>query len=73
MKLGIQNYWVFGLFSSSGVPETRKRFGNWICFRQVRGNGPNRVDAFSPENGNIQFPKRFLVSGIPDDGQGRKT
>jgi hypothetical protein len=35
-----QNYWVFGLFPSSGILENRKhgRFGNWICFRpQVKG------------------------------------
>jgi hypothetical protein len=35
-----KNYWVFGLFPSSGFLENRKkcRFGNWICFRpQVKG------------------------------------
>jgi hypothetical protein len=40
MVYNTQNYWVFGLFPSSGILGTRKtqRFGNWICFRpQVRG------------------------------------
>jgi hypothetical protein len=33
-----QNYWAFGLCSSSGTLKTRERFGSWICFRpQVRG------------------------------------
>jgi hypothetical protein len=38
MVYNTQNYWVFGLCSSSGILENRKqRFGNWICFRpQVR-------------------------------------
>jgi hypothetical protein len=36
------NYWVLGLYPSSGVLKTRKqRFGNWMCFRQqVRGETP---------------------------------
>jgi hypothetical protein len=39
MVYNTQNYWVFGLCPSSGIPEKRKqRFGNWICFRpQVKG------------------------------------
>jgi hypothetical protein len=34
-----QNYWIFGLCSSSCILTTRKqRFGNWICFHsQVIG------------------------------------
>jgi hypothetical protein len=37
MVYDAQNYWVFGLCPSSGILETSKHFGNWICFRpQVR-------------------------------------
>jgi hypothetical protein len=34
-----QNYWVWGLFPSSGILEIENTtFGNWICFRlQVKG------------------------------------
>jgi hypothetical protein len=31
MKYNTQNYWVFGLRPSSGIPETKTQpFGNWI-------------------------------------------
>jgi hypothetical protein len=37
MVYNTHNYWGFKLCPSSGILETRKRFGNWICFRpQVR-------------------------------------
>jgi hypothetical protein len=37
-KVYHKNYWVSGLCSTSGILNTKKRFGNWICFHyQVRG------------------------------------
>jgi hypothetical protein len=46
MVYNTQNYWVFGIFPSSGILETRKtqHFGNWICFHpQVRGKTPTHL------------------------------
>jgi hypothetical protein len=40
MEYNTQNYWVFGLYPSSGILKHYKtqRFGNWICLRlQVKG------------------------------------
>jgi hypothetical protein len=38
MVYNTQNYWIFGLYPSSGIPIQKiQHFGNWICFcRQVR-------------------------------------
>jgi hypothetical protein len=68
----VQNYWVFGLWPSSGVLDI------------LENTTLRKLDLF-PSSGEgedmysvgkqIQFSKRFcfLVSGIPDDGQSPKT
>jgi hypothetical protein len=53
MVYNTQNYWVFGLFPSSGILETRKQrcFGNWICLRlQVKG------EKISSQLGSLERP-----------------
>jgi hypothetical protein len=60
-----QNYWVFGLCSSSGIQETRKqRFGNWICFRpQVGRETPTLLGAIEKANLNHwTTPVRFIAA-----------
>jgi hypothetical protein len=42
-----QNYWVSGTHSLSGMLNTRKRFGNWICFHpQVDGYSRDFINCY---------------------------
>jgi hypothetical protein len=61
MVYNTQNYWVFGLFPSSGILENTKqktrRFGNWICFcLQVRGE-----DSYSVGPLRLALPKGLIT------------
>jgi hypothetical protein len=51
-----QNYWVFGLFPSPGILGTRDRDVSETGTVSVLGSLPP-----TPEDGNIQFPKRRVL------------
>jgi hypothetical protein len=53
MVYNTQNYWVFGLFPSSGILENM-RFGNSICFRpQVKVRGKTLTQLSPLEGANL--------------------
>jgi hypothetical protein len=53
MVYNTQNYWDLGLRTSSGILETRERFGNWICFRpKVREQAPTLLGPLERDNLN---------------------
>jgi hypothetical protein len=57
-------YWISGPRPSSSVLKGIQRTGNWIClFPQLEGWGQTQ----------IQFPLRFVVLRIPDNGQSPDT
>jgi hypothetical protein len=60
MVYNTQNYWVFGLFPSSGILEN-------ITLR--------KLDLFpeEPEDGNRSSFRNFVFSKIPDVGKSPKT
>jgi hypothetical protein len=80
MLCNTQNYWVFGLCPSSGIPETREQlFGNWICFRpHVRGEirallRPLERANLRTETDPVSETLCCLLSRLPDDRQSLQT
>jgi hypothetical protein len=73
MEYNTQNYWVFGLFPSSGILETRKHDVSETghCFRpQVRCLLPTHLRT---ETDPVSKTSCSLASRIPDDGKSPKT
>jgi hypothetical protein len=74
MVYNTQNYWVFGLCSSSGILKPRtQRFENWIYFRpQVRGHQTQQSRCPPPhlrtETDSVSESLCALGFRIPDDG-----
>jgi hypothetical protein len=63
-----QNYWVFGLFPSSGILGTRKHDVS------ETGSVPVlRCLPPAPEYGNMQFPKRRVFSSSYNTGRWKKS
>jgi hypothetical protein len=70
MVYNSQNCWVFGLFPSCGILQTREHngFGNWICFLpQVRGEDTYSVGTIRKGElqGSVTNPRLALPKG-PD-------
>jgi hypothetical protein len=59
-----QNYWVFGLFPSSGIVGTRKH--DVSVAGSVSESSPTEIEPVSETS-------CFLVPRIPDDGKSPKT
>jgi hypothetical protein len=59
IMISIQNYWVFGLFPSSGIPENRKHdvseTGSVSLFRRRREKTPTQLGPLERANLNHSF------------------
>jgi hypothetical protein len=75
-----QNYWIFGIFPSSGILGTRKlentTFRKLQWLRLALSKGSNWIDVFSPhlrmEADPVSETPYFLVPRIPDDEKSPK-
>jgi hypothetical protein len=79
MVFSTQNYWVFGLYPSSGILETRKydvsETGSVSVLRWRGEKTPTQLGPLERETeiDPVSEMTSFLVSRIPDDGEGPKT
>jgi hypothetical protein len=68
-----QNYWVFGLRPSSGIPKTREHNVSEIGYQWLRlalSKGPKSVGvSSSPEDGNRSSFPNAVFSGCYDTGR----
>jgi hypothetical protein len=61
--MSLQNYWVFGLFPSSGILDTRKHIipeSGSVSVLSLGGGGDNQLGFPSPVDGN-RFSFRNVV------------